>query len=110
VNIRVNKINFDKLIVVTFDNVMKLAVNKYTKEVEDTLTLLSLKKDKEKAAKLKKHIGTNLNVLGLVTKVQVAAHKKGISFYSEEKETTFLVYYKIYLESKIFELKKLVFI
>jgi hypothetical protein len=42
--------------------------------------------------------------------VQVAAHKKGIRFYSEEKETTFLVYHKIYLESKIFEVKKLAFI
>ena len=46
-NIRFNKINFDKLIVVTFDNIMKLAISKYTKEVEDTLTQLSQKNDKE---------------------------------------------------------------
>ena len=109
-NIRVNRIDFDKLIVVTFDSVMKLAINKYTKEAEDTLTLLSFKNNEEKVAKLKRYIGTNLNVLGLATKVQVAAHKKGFSFYSEDKETTFLVYHNIYLESKIFEVKNLAFI
>jgi hypothetical protein len=47
---------------------MKSAINKYTKEVEDTLNRLSLKNDKAKADKLKKYIGTNLNVLGLVSK------------------------------------------
>jgi hypothetical protein len=43
---------------------MKSAINKYTKEVEDTLNRLSIKNDKAKADKLKKYIGTNLNVLG----------------------------------------------
>jgi 3-methyladenine DNA glycosylase AlkD len=110
VNRRLNKITFDELIVVTFDIKMKLAQNKYTKEVEDTLNQLSIKNDKEKASKLKKYIGTNLQVLGLVTKAQLDAHKKGFSFYSEEKESTFLLYHSIYLQSTIFEVKNLAFI
>lgn len=89
---------------------MKSAINKYTKEVEDTLNRLSIKNDKEKAAKLKKYIGTNLNVLGMVSKAQVDAHKKGFSFYSEQKEQTFLVYHEIYTQSNIFEVKNLAFI
>jgi len=89
---------------------MKSAINKYTKEVEDTLNRLSIKNDKEKAAKLKKYIGTNLNVLGMVSKAQVDAHKKGFSFYSEQKEQTFLVYHQIYTQSAIFEAKNLAFI
>lgn len=89
---------------------MKSAINKYTKEVEDTLHRLSLKNDKEKAAKLKKYIGTNLNVLGMVSKAQVDAHKKGFSFYSQQKESTFLIYHDIYMQSSIFEAKNLAFI
>ena len=89
---------------------MKSAINKYTKEVEDTLNRLSIKNDKEKAAKLKKYIGTNLNVLGMVSKAQVDAHKKGFSFYYEQKEQTFLVYHEIYTQSNIFEVKNLAFI
>ncbi len=89
---------------------MKSAINKYTKEVEDTLNRLSIKNDKEKAAKLKKYIGTNLNVLGMVSKAQVDAHKKGFSFYLEQKEQTFLVYHEIYTQSNIFEVKNLAFI
>jgi len=89
---------------------MKSAINKYTKEVEDTLTRLSLKNDKEKAAKLKKYIGTNLKVLGMVSNAQVDAHKKGFSFYSEQKEQTFLTYHQVYLQSNIFEVKNLAFI
>ena len=65
---------------------MKLAISKYTKEVEDTLTQLSQKNDKEKAAKLKKYIGTNLNILGLVTKAQVDAYKNGFSFRRKKKK------------------------
>ena len=89
---------------------MKSVINKYTKEVEDTLTRLSLKNDKEKADKLKKYIGTNLEVLGMVSKAQVASHKKGFSFYSEHKEQTFLVYHEIYKQSNLFEAKNLAFI
>ena len=89
---------------------MKSAINKYTKEVEDTLNHLSLKNDKEKAVKLKKYIGTDLNVLGLVTKTQVDAHKKGFSFYSDHKEQTFILFDGIYKQSSIFEAKNLAFI
>ena len=89
---------------------MKSAINKYTKEVEDTLNRLSLKNDKAKAEKLKKYIGTNLNVLGIVTKVQVDAHKKGFSFYSEQEENTFLIFNGIYKQSDIFEVKNQAFI
>jgi 3-methyladenine DNA glycosylase AlkD len=89
---------------------MKSVINKYTKEVEDTLNHLSLKNDKEKAAKLKKYIGTNLNVIGMVSKAQVDVHKKGFSFYSEHKEKTFLIYHDVYVQSNIFEAKNLAFI
>lgn len=89
---------------------MKSDINKYTKEVENTLNRLSLKNDKAKADKLKKYIGTNLNVLGLVTKVQIDTHKQGFTFYSEEKEKTFLIFNGIYKQSSIFEVKNQAFI
>jgi 3-methyladenine DNA glycosylase AlkD len=89
---------------------MNSDINKYTKEVEESLTRLSLKKDKEKADKLKKYIGTNLNVLGLVTKLQVDAHKKGFSFYSNDLEKTFLIFDHIYKNSNTFEVKNQAFI
>lgn len=68
---------------------MKSAINKYTKEVEDTLNRLSIKNDKEKAAKLKKYIGTNLNVLGMASKAQVDAHKKVLVFIWNKKNKPF---------------------
>lgn len=89
---------------------MESTINKYTKEVEDTLNRLSLKNDKEKTAKLKKYIGTNLTVLGLVTKAQVDTHKKGFSFYTGDKESAYLLYHDIYKQSTIFEAKNLAFI
>ncbi len=89
---------------------MKPGTNKYTKEVEDVLNRLSLKKDKEKALKLKKYIGTNLDVIGLVTKTQTETHKKGFSFYSDNKEATFMHFHYIYKESNVFEVKNQAFI
>jgi 3-methyladenine DNA glycosylase AlkD len=89
---------------------MKPGLSKYTKEVEDTLNRLSIKKDKEKAEKLKKYIGTNLNVLGLVSKLQNDTHKKGFSFFSENKEKTFLIFNDIYNSSNTFEVKNQAFI
>lgn len=89
---------------------MKSVINKYTKEVEDTLNHLSIKNDKEKALKLKKYIGTELKVLGLITKAQVDAHKKGFSFYSENKEDTYFRLHDVYKQSIIFEAKNLAFI
>ncbi|MES2762401.1 MAG: DNA alkylation repair protein [Bacteroidota bacterium] len=88
---------------------MKSGLNKYTKEVEDTLNRLSLKNDKAKADKLKKYIGTNLNVLGMVSKAQGDAHKNGFSFYSDNKEKTYLIFHDIYKQSNIFEAKNLAF-
>ncbi|MES2514194.1 MAG: DNA alkylation repair protein [Bacteroidota bacterium] len=89
---------------------MKSGTNKYTKEVEDTLNRLSLKNDKGQAAKLKKYIGTNLNVLGMVSKAQADVHKTGFSFYSENQEKTFLHFHGIYKQSQLFEAKNLAFI
>lgn len=89
---------------------MKTAKNKYTKEVENVLNRLSLNNDKQKAEKLKKYIGTNLNVLGLITKDQIDAHKKGFSFYKEQKEEIFLILNDIYKESNCFEVKNIAYI
>jgi 3-methyladenine DNA glycosylase AlkD len=89
---------------------MKSDISKYTKEVEDTLNRLSLKNDKTKADKLKKYIGTSLNVLGLVTKTQIDTYKKGYSFYTEDIEKTFLIFNNIYKESRIFEAKNQAFL
>src|SRR5882757_9890183 len=89
---------------------MKSGQNKYTKEVEDTLNRLSLKNDRAKATKLKKYIGTNLEVLGMVSKAQVDAHKIGFSFYSDNKESTYLHFHDIYKQSNLFEAKNLAFI
>ncbi|MDF2451820.1 MAG: hypothetical protein K0S26_1324 [Bacteroidota bacterium] len=89
---------------------MKPDLNKYTKEVEDTLNRLSIKKDKEKTEKLKKYIGTNLNVLGLVSQLQNETHKRGFSFFSDNREKTFLIFNDIYIKSNTFEVKNRAFI
>lgn len=85
-------------------------INKYTKEVDDALNRLSLKIDKTTAQKSKKYIGTNLNVLGLVSKLQADAHKNGFSFSSKNIEETFLVFNHIYKQSDVFETKNQAFI
>jgi len=89
---------------------MKKDINKYTKEVEETLNRLSLKIDKQKAEKLKNYIGTTLNVLGMISSEQLNAHKKGFSFYDDNKEATFLILSDIYKQSPIFEAKNQAFI
>jgi 3-methyladenine DNA glycosylase AlkD len=89
---------------------VKTLSHKYTKEVEDTLTRLTLKAEKAKAEKLKKYIGTNLQVLGMVTRSQTEAYKKGFTFYSDDKEKTYLVFHEIYQRSDHFEAKNLAFI
>lgn len=109
-NRRQIKITFNTFILFTFVKRMKTDTNKYTKEVENTLNRLSLNNDKQKAEKLKKYIGTNLNVLGLISKTQVNAHKKGFSFYSNQKEETFLILNTIYQQSDTFEAKNIAFI
>jgi 3-methyladenine DNA glycosylase AlkD len=89
---------------------MKSDINKYTKEVEDMLNRLSLKNDKLKAQKLKKYIGTDLEVLGLASKEQTDAYKTGFSFYSDNKEATYLHFHNIYKQSNLFEAKNMAFI
>jgi len=89
---------------------MKSDRNKYTKEVEDSLSLLSLKHDKEKAEKLKRYLGTSLVVYGLDSKTQVELCKKGFSFYSDNKETVFSSYHDIYHSSHSHEGKNQAFI
>jgi 3-methyladenine DNA glycosylase AlkD len=89
---------------------MKSGLNKYTKEVEDMLNRLSLNNDKLKAQKLKKYIGTDLEVLGLASRDQTEACKTGFSFYSDNKETTYLHFHNIYKQSNLFEVKNIAFI
>lgn len=79
------------------------SINKYTKEVENSLTRLAINVDKERAAKTKKYLGTNLQVYGLDTKTQVEACKKGYSFFNEDKENIFSEFNTIYLQSKSHE-------
>jgi 3-methyladenine DNA glycosylase AlkD len=89
---------------------VKTLTHKYTKEVEDTLTRLALKTDNANAEKLKKYIGTRLYVLGMNSGSQADACKKGFSFYSDNKEKTYLVFHEIYRNSSHFEAKNLAFI
>ena len=89
---------------------MKLDKNKYTKEVEDTLTQLSLNSDKQKADKLKKYIGTLHHVHGLTSAIQVDVYKSGFSFTKNSIEEDFEIFNAIYHQSPSFEGKNLAFI
>ena len=89
---------------------MKLDKNKYTKEVEDTLTQLSLNSDKQKADKLKKYIGTLHHVHGLTSAIQVDVYKNGFSFTKNSIEEDFEIFNAIYHQSPSFEGKNLAFI
>lgn len=89
---------------------MKSVQNKYTKEVEDSLSRLSIKQDKEKAEKLKRYLGTNLKVHGLDSKTQVELCKKGFSFYSNDREQVFGFYHEVYHQSLWHEGKNQAFI
>lgn len=84
--------------------------NKYTKEVENTLNLLSSKNDKSQNEKLKKYLGTKLHVYGLNSQTQVNVCKKGFSFYSDNKEKNFHEFHNIYLQSKSHEGKNQAYI
>lgn len=89
---------------------MNLDKNKYTKEVEDTLTRLSLNNDKQKAGKLKKYIGTQYHVYGLTSAIQVGVYKNGFSFTKNSIEEDFELFNMIYHHSPSFEGKNLAFI
>ena len=89
---------------------MQSIKSKYTKEAEESLTILSKKVDKQKAEKLKKYIGTNLAVLGLTSKEQVEQFKCGFDFLNESKEKSFQQFHILFTESSYFEVKNLSFI
>lgn len=88
---------------------MTLAVNKYTKELEQTLKALSSHISKESAAGMKRYMSTELHVYGLGTKAQSDLGKQGFSFHSDP-EATFLAYDAIFQNSRSFEGKNLAFI
>jgi 3-methyladenine DNA glycosylase AlkD len=89
---------------------MQLFISKYTKEAEESLTILSKKIDKQKAEKLKKYLGTNLHVLGLSSKDQSERFKLGFDFLNDSKLKTFQQFHTLFIESKYFEVKNLSFI
>jgi 3-methyladenine DNA glycosylase AlkD len=89
---------------------MQSVRSQYTIEVEESLTIFSEKIDKEKAEKLKKYIGTNLNVLGLTSKDQVETFKRGFDFLTDSKLKSFQQFHTLYMESTSFEAKNLSFI
>lgn len=78
-------------------------VNKYTKEVENTLKQASINHDKEKALKLQRYLGTKLHVYGLESKAQTEICKQGFSFYSDDKQKTFIELNSVFLGSKSHE-------
>lgn len=88
---------------------MTLAINKYTKELEQTLKALSSHISKESAEGMKRYMSTELHVHGLSTKVQTDLGKQGFGFHSDP-EATFLIYDTIFQNSHSFEAKNLAFI
>lgn len=84
--------------------------DKYINEVEQALRLLHQKEDVVKSEKLKKYIGTSLQVLGLDSKRQELVNKKGFSFYSNQFDEVFIALNHIFINSNVFEVKNLPFI
>lgn len=82
---------------------MKAHFNKYTKEVEESLSHLSLNYPKEKAEKLRSYLGTNLRVYGLTSKQQTEINKTGFSFYNSDKSAMFEVFDHIFKKSPTHE-------
>lgn len=89
---------------------MTLAINKYTKELENTLKALSSHISKESAERAKQYMSTTHHVYGLGTKAQNDLGKKGFSFHAEDAEETFLIYDSVFRNSQTFEAKNLAFI
>ncbi len=89
---------------------MRLVENQYAREVEDTLTRLSLNSDKQKADKLKKYIGTQHHVHGLTSALQASVYKSGFSFIKNSIEEDLEIFNAIYHQSNSFEGKNLAFI
>ncbi len=89
---------------------MKSSPNKYTKEVEDTLSRLSLKKSDISGEKLQHYLGTKLKVYGFDSKTQVDLNKKGFSFYSDSKENNFRILNEVFHQGGSHEAKNQAFI
>lgn len=89
---------------------MTLVINKYTKELENTLEAHSSHISKESADRVKQYMSTSLRVHGLGTKAQNDLGKKGFSFYSADPRETFLIYDSIFQNSQTFEAKNLALI
>ena len=75
---------------------MNSALNKYTKEAEESLYILSKKIDIQKAEKLKRYINTQLSVFGLTSKEQSERLKQGFNFFEDSKLKTFKIFDKLY--------------
>jgi len=89
---------------------MKSSSSKYTKEVEDTLNRLPLKKEKATSEKLQNYLGTKLKVYGYDAKTQVELCKKGYSFYTDNRENNFILFNEVYHQSDSHEGKSQAFI
>lgn len=89
---------------------MKSSSSKYTKEVEDTLSRLSLKKGKASNEKLQSYLGTKLKVYGYDAKTQVTLCKEGYSFYTDNRENNFILFDDVYHQSDSHEGKNQAFI
>lgn len=84
--------------------------SKYTKEVENKLYKLASDIKPEQKEKLKKYIGTKLEVYALTSKTQIEAFKKGYSFYQRDFEYIFDAFSKIHDISTNFETKNQAYI
>lgn len=89
---------------------MTLVTNKYTKELEKSLTALSSHISPESAERVKQYMSTAHRVHGLGTKAQNDLGKRGFSFHSADPQETFLIYDAIFQNTDTFEAKNLAFI
>ncbi len=89
---------------------MQTQINIHTQQIETIVYQLAKHNDPIKAKKLQHYIGTQLNVLGILTKTQVNACKQGYGFYTDDLEKTVSIYNDIYFNSTVFEVKNQAFI
>lgn len=78
---------------------------KITKEHAEVLNALSQYKDSKKAIALKKYMGTNLNVLGVMVPDQRKALKKGYSFLSKSDKEIRSIWNRVLEETNYFEVR-----
>lgn len=82
---------------------MKLVLNKYTKEVEDNLSRLSIVNQPNDLTKIQNYLGTKLKVHGIGAKTQHELSKTGYSFYSPEKVKNFEIFSALCFQSQSHE-------